>query len=157
MKTLQLSDEKARKLCKTGSSELKEILEESFTKSFFSEKITDRVKSFEDACRVTGEEPCDNKFSSGTSDEIGYKKLKVVTRALNEEWQADYANGNQKKWYAWMEFIPGSGFRFFAAFYVVTFTRATGGSRLCFRRKADCEFAAKQFIDLYRDLMVIPK
>ena len=50
MKTLQISEQKARELYKTGSKDLKTILEESFTKEFFSNDITDRIKTYEDAC-----------------------------------------------------------------------------------------------------------
>lgn len=45
MKTLKLEDNTARKLYQTGTSELKTVLEESFGKNFFSQKITDRINS----------------------------------------------------------------------------------------------------------------
>ncbi len=53
MKTLQIDEMKAKQFWKTGTSELKAILEDTFGKSFFSEKITDRVKTFEDARKRT--------------------------------------------------------------------------------------------------------
>ena len=41
MKTLQLSEQKARELYRSGSKELKTVLEESFGKDFFSQDVTE--------------------------------------------------------------------------------------------------------------------
>lgn len=57
--TLKISEANARKIYKTAPEEVKTILEGSCREGFFSEKITDRVKSYEDACAENGEEPID--------------------------------------------------------------------------------------------------
>lgn len=44
METLQLSEQKARELYRSGSKELKTVLEESFGEDFFSQDVTERVK-----------------------------------------------------------------------------------------------------------------
>ena len=61
MKTLQLSEQKARELYRSGSKELKTVLEESFGKDFFSQDVTERVKTYLDACHELGREPLDEK------------------------------------------------------------------------------------------------
>ena len=47
MKTLQLSEQKTRELYRSGSKELKTVLEESFGKDFFSQDVTERVKHYD--------------------------------------------------------------------------------------------------------------
>lgn len=54
MRTLQISEKKAMELYNNGSDELKTVLEESFGKEFFQRKITDRIKTYEDACAELG-------------------------------------------------------------------------------------------------------
>ena len=63
--------------------------------------IRDRVKTYEDACRVLG---IDNKTPELPNiperDRRGvtaYYKLIIITRALNEGWEPDWKDGEQKK------------------------------------------------------------
>ena len=92
MKTLQISEQKARELYKSGSGELRSILEESFGKDFFSQKITDRVKTYEDACRELSMNPLDeNKLMKLglTKHDIAYQKLVTKTAVFPEPAAAD--------------------------------------------------------------------
>ena len=84
---------------------------------------------------------------------IAYKKLKLITKVLNEGWTPNWNNNNERKWYCWF-YMDKPGFRLGAADYADDVTYV--GSRLCYRTRKLAEYAAKQFIDLYRDLMVIP-
>lgn len=61
MKTLQIEDKEARKLFPVASAEMKAILVSTFGAEFFSGKITDRIKTYEDACAETGETPVDEQ------------------------------------------------------------------------------------------------
>lgn len=103
MKTLQISDKLARKIYLKADNELKDLLEENFGVPFFNEKITDRVKTFEDAYNVLGINTGCVYSSSEDPDEIAYKKLKVIVKALNEGWTPDWNNDDQPKWYPWFE------------------------------------------------------
>lgn len=38
------------------------------------------------------------------------------------QWVADWSDGDQRKWTPWLQFIPGSGFRFDRCYYVYDFT-----------------------------------
>ncbi len=74
----------------TASPEFKQVLEDTFGREFFNRKITDRVKTYEDACAVLGIDP--HTSMPDTSDcpkedrraYIAFHKLVVITRALNE-------------------------------------------------------------------------
>mgnify|MGYP000118698221 FL=1 len=135
MKTLQLSEQKARELYRSGSKELKTVLEESFGKDFFSQDVTERVKTYLDACHELGREPLDEKklLELGlTEHDIAYQKLAIVTEALNEGQKLNVCDANVKRWYPW--FKPnGSPFSF--AFndsnYDNAYANAGSRSHLC--------------------------
>ena len=148
MPTLTLSDKQAREIYPSAAPELKTILEETFGKPFFSQKITDRVKSFEDTCTVLNiKKQYVFDEDEDTEDEIAYKKLKVIAKALNEGWTPDWNNSSEYKYYAWF-YLNSPGFRFDYAGYGCTGSGV--GSRLCFRSRELAEYAAKQFTDIYK-------
>lgn len=106
MKTLQLSEQKARELYRSGSKELKTVLEESFGEDFFSQDVTERVKTYLDACHELGREPLDEKklLELGlTEHDIAYQKLAIVTEALNGGQKLNVCDANVKRWYPWFE------------------------------------------------------
>ena len=94
-KSLQIDENKAFDLYQTATPEFKQMLEDSFGKEFFKRKITDRVKSYEDACAILGIDP--HTSMPDTSDcpkedrkaYVAFHKLVVITRALNEGWRPD--------------------------------------------------------------------
>ena len=151
MKTLQIDEQKARNRYKSASQEIKEILEDTFGREFFSDNIIDRIKSFEDACSELGIEPMNEKqmIESGfTTDEIDYRKLKIITKAYNEGWIADYNDSSQEKWVPWFNFSP-SGVRFDYSGYDISSAYAGLAARLCFENEAKSNAAGKTFTKLY--------
>lgn len=145
-----IDKKKVRSLYNDGSTADRNLLEQLLGKDFFSQKITDRIKTFEDACDEIGIDPNDSNFSTGTPDEIALKKIKVVRNALNPKgWAPDWNNGSQRKWAPWF-YLNNPGFRFYVSFYVLSLTRTTGGSRLCFESEELSDYAANQFLDLYK-------
>ena len=155
-KVLKLTETKARQLYPTASPELKEILESTFGLEALSQKITDRVKSYQDACRETGETPIDEnalRAAGVPDDEIVYKMLKTITRALNGKWKANWADGNQKKWFPWFR-LSSSGFVFDGSYYRYSDPRAGHASRLCFESDELATYAGKQFLDVWQDLIM---
>ncbi|MFH1121771.1 MAG: hypothetical protein V1775_18265 [Bacteroidota bacterium] len=156
MKTLQIDENNARKLYKTGAPEFKITLEDTFGKEFFSQSVIDRVKSYEDACREIGEEPVNEvllKVAGFTDDEINYRKLKSITKALNEGWKPDWDDSNERKWFPWFT-MSSSGFAFFVAYYYYSCTAAGGGARLCFKSSELAEYAGRQFSQTYKGFMI---
>lgn len=158
MKTLQLSEQKARELYRSGSKELKTVLEESFGKDFFSQDVTERVKTYLDACHELGREPLDEKklLELGlTEHDIAYQKLTLIIEALNEGWKADVCDANVRRWYPWFE--PNgspSSFAFRDSDSGFAFAFAGCGSRLCYKTRELAEYSAKQFIDIWKYIQI---
>lgn len=119
-----------------------------------NKKITDLVKTFDDARKLTGR-PDVPDFSNLPTDmrkhfEAQYKMI-VIAEALNEEWIPDWDNHNEYKYYPWFKMSPSS-----FAFRVSCcgFADAGSGSRLKFRTCELAEYAAKQFIDIWKDIQI---
>lgn len=153
MNTLQADKRAAVTAYRNSGDEVKSVLAILFGSEIFSQKVTDRVKTFEDACAENGTDPNDPRFSQGTPDEIAYKKLKEISRALNEGKKLSFADSNQRKWYPWFVY-EGSGFRFNGAFYALTNASSAGGSRLCVHSSELAQYLGTQFIDLFNQFML---
>lgn len=158
MKTLQIDEKKARQLYKTASNEFKTTLECTFGKEFFSQNITDRIKTYEDACNELGINPLDEDELTGfglTKDDIAYQKLKVIVRALNEGWVADVCDSRVSRYCPW--FRPNespSSFDSGGSHYDSSNARAGSGSRLCFKSEKLSDYAGKQFIELWKEFIL---
>lgn len=156
MRTLQISEKKAMELYNNGSDELKTVLEESFGKEFFQRKITDRIKTYEDACAELGINSLDEAklMELGlTKHDIAYQKLATIVKALNEGWIPDWDNYDEYKYYPWFEMSPSS-FAFGGSLYDAACAAAGSGSRLKFQTRELAEYAAKQFIDIWKDIQI---
>jgi hypothetical protein len=155
MRTLQISEKKAMELYKNGSDELKTVLEESFGKEFFQRKITDRIKTYEDACAELGITPLDEAklIELGlTKHDIAYQKLATIIKALNEGWIPDVCNRDVYRWYPW--FHPNdspSSFAFFVSDSAAASAYAGSGSRLCLKSEDLSNYCGKQFLDLWKE------
>lgn len=158
MKTLQIDETKAKGLYATATPEFKEMLHDSFGKDFFTQKITDRLKTFSDVCEVLGvdqdefnEECYDNDY---TPDEKAYRQLKLIAKALNEGWTPDWKNRNEAKYFTWFEIDQKTGTGFADVDYGGWCTDAIVGSRLCFRSRELAEYAGNQFKEIYKAFML---
>lgn len=151
MTTLKLDPTTARRLYPSASGEFKTMLESSFGKEFFSQKVTDRVKTFKDACEVLGIYPEDIISDPAPIDEDAYRKLKVIAKALNEGWEPDWSDHGQYKYYPWFKHVSGVGLSYVD--YVNWRSSAVVGSRLCFKSAELAEYAGKQFETIYRDFL----
>ena len=118
-------------------------------------KITDRIKTYEDACEELDETPLDEKVLTDlgfTTDEINYRKIKTITKALNEGWKADWNDSNQYKYYPWFKMSSG-GFVFCDMYYDRSYANAGYASRLCFKSSELAKYAGEQFLQLYSDFI----
>ncbi|MGB4775721.1 MAG: hypothetical protein WBP45_11140 [Daejeonella sp.] len=130
-------------------------------------KITEKIKTYEDACQVEGVDPVKSlPYPSPQSDDEkainGVAKMFRIGRVLNEGWQPDWNNDNEYKYYSWfdMETYPdqvGSGAGFSSYDYGCDGSGTIVGSRLCFKSRELAEYAGKQFLSIYREYMVIEK
>ena len=110
--------------------------------------IMERVKTFEDACKITGIIPA--IYENSPKDTIAYEKLKVIVRALNEGWIPNWEDSNEKKYYPYFRMSP---FGFDDTLCGYWSANSATGSRLRFKSAELAKYAGKQFVDLYRDLM----
>jgi hypothetical protein len=157
MATLQLDKSKAKKLFKMVPEWFQETLIETFGKDCFSGKIMDRIKTFEDAYNEIGIDPDDLFSEIDSPDEIAYKKLKLIAKVLNEGWEPNWDDSNERKWWSWFKWSSGSGFVFSHSGYICDYTSTHVGSRLCFKNEELANYFGKQFIDIHRDLLTIKK
>lgn len=113
------------------------------------------IKTFEDACTKLGIDPVSVFHKEDTPDEVAYKKLKVVYRAINNGWVPDWSDRNQKKYFPWFEVRPGgSGFSTSGCDYV--YADSGVGSRLCTDLAEKALYIAKQFEAEYVAFHLIP-
>lgn len=123
--------------------------------------ITQKIKTFEDALAASGEtqESFNARTVNDSPDEIAYKKIKVVTIALNEGWRADWKNSDEYKYYPWFDFEDdrGSGLGLSYVGCVYVGSGSDVGSRLCFKTRGLAAYAGEQFASLYAQMMVIPE
>ena len=163
METVSIDKEKVLALYKKSNAANKKALEEVFTKSYFIGKITDRVKTFQDACAELGLKPSDNLIGYvdvASSKDLfsieAYARLIIIIRALNEGWVPDWTDSNQTKYYPWfdMRAAPsGSGLSFNASDY--SYTRSSVGSRLCLKSAELAKYVATQFNNEFKDFFII--
>ena len=158
MRTLQISEKKAMELYKNGSDELKTVLEESFGKEFFQRKITDRIKTYEDACAELGIYSLDEAklMDFGlTKHDIAYQKLATVVKALNEDWTPDVCDSSVYRWYPWFRTNGSpSSFAFNGSLCDSADAFAGSGSRLCLKSNELSDYCGKQFIALWKQFIL---
>ena len=154
--TLEVTKQNAIKAYKEADSKGKELLENLYGKEVFNQKITDRVKIFEDACEVLGIGTSipnvDNLRKKDRASVIAQYKLLVIIEALNEGWTPNWDNNNEYKYYPYFDIRNNTPV---FDYYNGWFTNSRTSSRLCLKTSALAEYCGKQFIDLYKDLFLI--
>jgi hypothetical protein len=127
----------------------------------YPKDITAHVKTYLDACFELGIEPDKDEVLTKlgfTTDEIAYRKLKTIAKALNEGWEPDWSNSNEYKYYPWFTYNGAyAGFSCALALGAATDTYASVGSRLCFKTRDLAAYAGKQFLSVYNDFLLINK
>lgn len=83
---------------------------------------------------------------------VAYSELCRRAKAASGEWQPDWNNPDEKKWYPWFEYTP-SGFVVNAASYSYGYTNTAVGSRLCFPTREMAKAFAEENLELYRIIL----
>lgn len=133
-----------------------------FTEEVEYEDIRERVKSYEDACKVLGIQPHDAHAlgkQGFRSDEIARRELETITEALNEGWKPNWNDTNEYKYYPWFYIEPNTngacaGLSCTAASSAATNSDAYVGSRLCFHDSDTARYAGRQFTKLYEQILL---
>src|SRR5690554_1869097 len=119
--------------------------------------ITERIKTIEDAIKELGDQDEEvielRKMEKAgiTSHILYYQQIVVFTKALNEDWIADWSNSNQRKYFNWFEMGSSSGSVFRVSGCVDWHTDSSCGARLCFKSKELATYAGKQFESIYKE------
>lgn len=124
------------------------------------EDITERIKTFEDACNELGNaHPLVTQYFLNvttayigdpmTEDFIAFLKLRIIAAALNEGWEPTF-DKDEERWYPWFKIKQG-GLVYANAGYAGSYSYTFRGVRLVFKSKELAEYAGKQFIDIYKD------
>lgn len=191
---MEINIENARAAFKTADESVKRVLlallpelKEEEAQRAANRPITERVKTFEDACEVLGlsAEAMMDMWTDGgitASDEVAYQKLRLITTALNGGWAPSFTL-DEERWYPWFNLWTDeelsdkndewkeahallstedyigewAGFAFAYSSYAPSYAAAAVGSRLCFKSEALAKYCAKQFIRLWADLNLIKK
>ena len=101
----EMADEKTKKVLLSLLPELKETV----VQTAVNRPITERVKTFEDACRELGEDHPfvlayqntnlrDPEVAEENRDILAYMKLRIIAAALNEGWEPQFTE-NEWRWY----------------------------------------------------------
>lgn len=119
------------------------------------EKITDRIKTFEDACESLGLKgdilmaSLHDDLKDEAAPIIAGLKLRIIAKALNEGWKPNWQNSGEYKYYPWWNMQNGFSLDVVgdnSAFTLV-------GSRLCYKTRELATYAATQFADLYKSYL----
>lgn len=102
---IELTEEEINEMFEASDEKQTKALLKFFSKA---KSITDKIKTFEDACNSLNVNPSDYKTP--------YEKLCIIIKALNEGWKPNFSNSNENKYYNWFKVENGS-FVFVDCFY----------------------------------------
>lgn len=156
MEILNVNKKAVLKSYRNGNIDWKKELEELFGKEVFSGKVTDRVKTFEDALEETDRPPVP-EFLDAPEDlhpylQAQYKAV-IIAEALNEGWKPDRADDEEKKWFPWF-YVRPLEFSYGSTTFEYTVLNARCTNRLCFKSEELAKYAGRQFPDVYKSLLL---
>ena len=169
----------------TGAGSTMKVLEALFGEDTFKPKdVTERIKTFEDACRELGKSHplvCQyNAIDDVDTNLNAYLKLRIICAALNEGWEPKFTE-DEWRYYPWFwlytaqeiedmdeqekkdrhlistgDYETGyAGFAFASSSHSPSNTDTRIGSRLCLKSEALAVYCGKQFIDLWADFNLV--
>lgn len=160
MKNLNITAEAVKQAFKNAGKDGKQVLTDLFGKQVsLYDNITERVKSFEDACQVLG-------ISTNVPDVKGLPrkhqkaivanyKLIIIAEALNEGWKPNWQDSDEYKYYPWFDMTNPAGVGCSYAVNAASYATAHFGSRLCFKNRELAIYFGQQFTDLHNESMLL--
>lgn len=153
---LKIKKETAKEIYEESSSALRKILEETFGIEYFKKTNWKDFETFDDLCRATGttEVEFNRKWDPAIFDPstIAFERMKICTRAYNQDWKYNLYDTNQKKWVPIFN-VLSSGLGFSITYYYFDDSYTHVGSRLCFKSDETATHAGKKFTKLFEDLI----
>ncbi|MFA6260375.1 MAG: hypothetical protein WC760_02835 [Bacteroidia bacterium] len=156
--TVTITRANALKAYKSADKVGKKLLTDLIPELNTPEKITDRIKTLQDAIEAVGVSEDAHvllAYAGKDADMIAARsalELTIIARALNEDWEPDWSDSSEYKYYPWFN-MSGSGVSYFDCDRVIS-TSAVG-SRLCYKSRELAEYAAKQFQSHYNNFMTL--
>lgn len=160
MRTLQIKQDSLLAAFRNAGKEGKQVLSDLFGKQVaLYDNITDRVKSFEDACQVLG-------ISTNVPEVKGLPrkhqkaiianyKLIVIAEALNEGWKPNWQDSDEYKYYPWFDMSNPAGVGCSFTYNAASATNAIIGSRLCLKNRELAIYFGQTFTDLFNDSLLL--
>lgn len=160
MRTLQIKQDSLLVAFRNAGKEGKQVLSDLFGKQVaLYDNITDRVKSFEDACQVLG-------ISTNVPEVKGLPrkhqkaiianyKLIVIAEALNEGWKPNWQDSDEYKYYPWFDMSNPAGVGYSHTDRTASATAAYVGSRLCLKNRELAIYFGQTFTDLFNDSLLL--
>lgn len=160
MRTLQIKQDSLLVAFRNAGKEGKQVLSDLFGKQVaLYDNITDRVKSFEDACQVLG-------ISTNVPEVKGLPrkhqkaiianyKLIIIAEALNEGWKPNWQDSDEYKYYPWFDMSNPAGVGYSRTIYAASCTAADVGSRLCLKNRELAIYFGQTFTDLFNDSLLL--
>lgn len=160
MRTLQIKQDSLLVAFRNAGKEGKQVLSDLFGKQVaLYDNITDRVKSFEDACQVLG-------ISTNVPEVKGLPrkhqkaiianyKLIIIAEALNEGWKPNWQDSDEYKYYPWFDMSNPAGVGDSSALNTASYTAASIGSRLCLKNRELAIYFGQTFTDLFNDSLLL--
>lgn len=151
---LKIIKERALVAFKDGGQKEKDLLKNLFGEEVFTFDPINDINSFEDVLIINGVDPDSFDWSciGLSSDEIAYRKIKLIVKAYNGEWTPDWSNSSQCKYYPWFVW-KGSASSFSYCVYVYAYSLSSLGSRLVYQNKDHAIDAGKKFESIYNEFL----
>lgn len=160
MRTLQIKQDSLLVAFRNAGKEGKQVLSDLFGKQVaLYDNITDRVKSFEDACQVLG-------ISTNVPEVKGLPrkhqkaiianyKLIIIAEALNEGWKPNWQDSDEYKYYPWFDMSNPAGVGCSYTNDPASYASANVGSRLCLKNRELAIYFGQTFTDLFNDSLLL--
>ena len=160
MRTLQIKQDSLLVAFRNAGKEGKQVLSDLFGKQVaLYDNITDRLKSFEDACQVLG-------ISTNVPEVKGLPrkhqkaiianyKLITIAEALNEGWKPNWQDSDEYKYYPWFDMSNPAGVGVSNTYNTASLTYAAVGSRLCLKNRELAIYFGQTFTDLFNDSLLL--
>lgn len=153
---MKITKEEALMLYPKTEDWFKEILEKEFGRDIFIGSDFRNLKTFAVCCMVCGttEEEFENKWRNVLIDfqSLAFERMKIINRAINQEWEPDYFNTDQYKWAPWFK-VSSSGLVFTYSGYDYVSTYAGVGFRLCFETEEKANHAGLYFTKYFQEFI----
>ncbi len=118
----------------------------------------EKIKTFEDACKVTGDDP---SYVEGFTPKHlkAYAKLCIIAKALRGSWTPDWAYFGQYKYFPWFKIIKEAGSNVglscLSSRSDVSNEHASCGGALASESDEIAVYFGKQFAEIWKDYLIV--